>query len=153
MSEMEETKLLIDAQIEEASKKEKLYTLNEILEIPNEDFPNASVEEIEIIKNMILNSISSTVSDRKVPLSMVYIDKTEENSDAILSGGGLPYCLDDNGWGPANFISSDCDRAMLVVAQCIYESVIKKPEWRYCRADYNRNCSPKIGHSPYWHTH
>ncbi|MDE1692931.1 hypothetical protein PWF76_09580 [Streptococcus suis] len=153
VSEMMENQMRVEAQIEVASETETLYSYEEILEIPASAFPKSTEHEVEIIKEMIRQALTETGSSRKIPLSMVYIDKSEENSDAILSGGGLPYCLDDNGWGPANFLTSDCDRAMLVVPQCIYESIIKKPEWRYCRADLNRNCSPRIGHSPYWHTH
>lgn len=153
VSEMMENQMRVEAQIEAISETEPLYSYEEILELPTSSFPKATESEVEIIKEMIRQTLSETGSSREVPLSMVYIDKSEENSDAILSGGGLPYCLDDNGWGPANFITSDCDRAMLVVSQCIYESIIKKPEWRYCRADLNRNCSPRIGHSPFWHTH
>lgn len=153
ISEMMENQIQIEAQIDAASETEPLYSYEEILEIPTSAFPNATENEVAVIKEMIRQTLSETGTGRKVPLSMVYIDKSKENSDAILSGGGLPYCLDDNGWGPANFITSDCDRAMVVVAQCLYESIIKKPEWRYCRADLNRNCSPRIGHSPHWHTH
>ncbi|HEM3518014.1 TPA: hypothetical protein U1B48_000856 [Streptococcus suis] len=153
VSEMMENQMRVEAQIEVASETETLYSYEEILEIPASAFPKSTEGEVESIKEMIRQALAETGSSRKIPLSMVYIDKSQENSDAILSGGGLPYCLDDNGWGPANFITSDCDRAMLVVPQCIYESIVKTPERRYCRADLNRNCSPRIGHSPYWHTH
>lgn len=160
ISEMSEGKILLEQKINELKNSEKLYGLDEILDLPSSQFINASDEEVEQIKSMIKSTLSQFDSaskekylERKIPLSLVYIDNSEEESDAVLTGGGLPYCLDDNGWGPANFITSDCDRAMLVVFECIYESIIKKPEWRYCRADLNRNCSPQIGHSPYWHTH
>lgn len=153
ISEMGESYQIIEEKIQIASETEPLYTYEEILSIPDDHFPNASVEEVALIKKMITDVLSTGASNREIPLSMVYIDRSEENSDAILSGGGLPYCLDDNGWGPANFITSDCDRAMLVVKQCIYESIIKKPEWRYCRAELWRNCSPRIGHKPTWHRH
>lgn len=153
VSDMGEAYQLVEDKIEVAAQTEPLYTYEEILDLPNNQFPNASEEEVIVIKEMIKEALSFGVSDRKLPLSMVYIDKSEENSDAILSGGGLPYCLDDNGWGPYNFITSDCDTAMLVVNECIYESIIKIPELRYCRADLWRNCSPRIGHKPTWHRH
>lgn len=158
INEVHEAQLVVEEQIEELSQTEKLYSLSEILSLPPEAFPNATEEEVNRIKEEIKLLLSETPKElienfRKIPLSLVYVDKTTEQTEAVLSGGGLPYCLDDNGWGPFNFITSDCDRAMLVVHECIYESIIKKPEWRYCRADLNRNCSPRIGHSPHWHTH
>ncbi|HFI0130289.1 TPA: hypothetical protein ACGOY0_000744 [Streptococcus suis] len=153
ISEMAEGQLIVEQQIEVAAQTEPLYSFEEILDLPNEAFPNATPDEVESIKGMIEATMDYNHSDMKVPLSMVYIDKTAENSDAILSGGGLPYCLDNNGWGYQNFITSDCNIAMAVVSQCVYESIIKNPNLRYCRADLYRNCSPRIGHSPYWHRH
>lgn len=145
--------MTVEEQIERAVQTEPVYSLEEIVIMPAERFPNATPEEVAEIQGMIEEALSHGFSEMLIPLSMVYIDKSKEESDAVLSGGGLPYCLDDNGWGPANFVTSDCNIAMAVVAQCIDESILKNPALRYCRADLYRNCSPRIEHSPYWHRH
>ncbi|OIJ14412.1 hypothetical protein BKP37_08705 [Anaerobacillus alkalilacustris] len=84
----------------------------------------------------------------------IYIDHSVETQDGTISGGGWPYCLDDNGWGYQNFITSDCYKAIVSFLICASDSTLGKmnSNLRYCKA-YERNCSPLIGHSKYWHTH
>lgn len=163
MSEMQEKQKKIDALINEAKKSEKLYTIEEILNISDNQFPKAGPEEARKIKAMMKNTLSELSAENKkkynetkFPLSMIYIDKSASKSDASLSGGGLPYCLDDNGWGWGNFAGSDCSLAIALDTSpiCKVESLPGYPnEWRYCRADLWRNCSGTMGHSGYWHTH
>lgn len=159
-SEMAEKQEDLNQAVTKAGKKEKLYTLKEILSLPEDQFPRATPQEVVTIKHQItrtLNSLSLELREKyasqEFPLSMVYIDNSQKNSDAVLAGGGLPNCLDDNGWGPAHFINSDCNIAMAVVSQYRYESIVRIRSLRYCRSDLRRNCSPRIGHSPYWHKH
>ncbi|OJG25213.1 hypothetical protein RR47_GL002001 [Enterococcus columbae DSM 7374 = ATCC 51263] len=98
ISEMMESQVKVEEMIDDASQKEKLYSYEEILKIPDNEFPNAKPSEVALIKVMIKNALEQ----------------------------GNSNLLDDSGWGPKNFITSDCNMAISVVAQCVYESIIKK---------------------------
>lgn len=50
ISEMGESYQIIEEKIQIASETEPLYTYEEILSIPDDHFPNASVEEVALIK-------------------------------------------------------------------------------------------------------
>lgn len=172
---------------------EPTYSYDEILSMNASDF-NISSEDFERIQNSISNMktefeklyqefvqlgetehpLAQNLKDLtqlEVPASMIYVDHTNDSSyDGKISGGGWPYCLDDNGWGYQNFISSDCFYVIALYSSlgfaigtgalitgslvCIRDSTIGKinPNLRYCKA-YTRNCSPLIGHSIYNHSH
>ncbi|WP_085520514.1 hypothetical protein [Tuberibacillus sp. Marseille-P3662] len=87
---------------------------------------------------------------KKIPESLIYIDHSTDKQDGKISGGGWPYCLDDNGYGHKNFITSDCYKITVGIALCV--PGMATDALRYCKA-YKRNCSPLIGHSKYWNTH
>jgi hypothetical protein len=163
--------------IEKAKKnKEKFYTMDEILNASAEDF-GISEEDMQRIKDgvymykqeltLLVESFDSLgKSDHEIakrlkkelemkwPKSLIYVDHSKDKQDGMISGGGWPYCLDDNGWGYKNFITSDCYKAIIGFKICAADSTLGKmdPDLRYCKA-YVRNCSPLIGHSKYWHEH
>ncbi|MBC1797173.1 hypothetical protein HCA55_10565 [Listeria booriae] len=174
----EETMGEIEEMIEEAKNRgEKLYTQEEILElnakkigISETDLKQvkASIlqeqEELAKIKQAfeeageadhpIVTQIVEEQEEFKIPLSLVYVDHEQDDKDGVISGGGWPYCLDDNGYGYRNFITSDCYKALVFVLVCMLDSTAGKkwPHLRYCKS-YTKNCSPLIGHSKYKHSH
>lgn len=92
--------------------------------------------------------------NKEIPESLIYVDHSVDGQDGKISGGGWPYCLDDNGYGYKNFITSDCYKAIIGYAVCASDSTLghMSSKLRYCKA-YIRNCSPLIGHSKSWHKH
>lgn len=162
----------IQKQIDEAKERgEKLYTTDEILLLSPETL-KISAEELSEIKGMILTNkideaiisatsehiggeteisvteLSQKMSEFLIPESMINIEKEDTGNTGEISGGGWPYCEDDNGWGPANFVSSDCYVVLYFYGHCLADFT----PWRYCKAN-QRNCSPVLGHSKYHHTH
>ncbi|MDA1477158.1 hypothetical protein [Bacillus changyiensis] len=174
----EKTMKEIEKKIEEAKNKgEKLYTQQEILNltardvgISNEDMQQVkqaikseqqetdnvieAFEEIGEDEHPIVQNIEKHQEEFKIPLSLVYVDHNEDKKDGTISGGGWPYCLDDNGYGYKKFITSDCYKALIFLPVCMADSTLGKkwPNLKYCKA-YKRNCSPVIGHSKYKHKH
>lgn len=155
---------------------EKFYSMDEILKANAQEF-GISEEDMNKIKESVAThkeGLSSTLEgftslgegnheiakklkeslNQKWPKSVIYVDHSKDEQDGIISGGGFPYCLDDNGWGPWNFITSDCYKAILAMQVCALDSTLGKMDarMRYCKA-YVRNCSPLIGHREKWHTH
>lgn len=181
INEMVENQKKLEAELEQKinnakEKKEKFYSMDEILNANAEDF-GISEEDMKRIKEsvymhqheltLLLEAFDSLdKSEHKIakelkkslkqkwPKSLIYVDHSKDSQDGIISGGGWPYCLDDNGWGYQNFITSDCYKAIVAFKICAVDSTLGKmdPNLRYCKA-YQRNCSPLIGHSKYWHTH
>ncbi|MCY7791671.1 hypothetical protein [Bacillus haynesii] len=174
----EQTMKEIEQKIEEAKENgEKLYTQKEILHLTAQEV-GISKEDMQQIKQSIkseqeeaenfieafkdigegdhpiVQEIEAHQEEFKIPLSLVYIDHNETEKDGTISGGGWPYCLDDNGYGYKKFITSDCYKALVYLPVCMADSTLGKkwPNLRYCKA-YKRNCSPVIGHSKYWHKH
>lgn len=168
----------IDQIIAEAKANgEKLYTQEEILNLSAKKI-GISEADMRQVKESItqeqqeLNEIKAVFDDLgesehpiveqiieeqqsfRIPLSLVYVDHEQDNKDGVISGGGWPYCLDDNGYGYKNFITSDCYKALVFVLVCMLDSTAGKkwPHLRYCKA-YTKNCSPLIGHSKYKHSH
>lgn len=163
--------------IEKSKKnKEKFYSMKEILNASAEDF-GISNEDMQRIKQCIIDQQTEDTNllnafdalgesnhpiakmikkdkDTKLPKSLIYVDHSKDKQDGKISGGGWPYCLDDNGYGYKNFITSDCYKAIVGYLLCASDSSLGKMDsnLRYCKA-YYRNCSPLIGHSKYWHTH
>lgn len=173
----EETQSRINEAISKAkSSGEKCYTYEEILQLDSTDL-DISDSDLAYIKSCISGTVEEykniyesmvTMGEQNHPLarnlknalemqypaSLIYVSH-DEIGDGHVSGGGWPYCLDDNGWGPANFLNSDCQWAFLQYGQCLRDHIgnfVGDPSIRYCQA-YKRNCSPLIGHSKYWHTH
>lgn len=155
---------------------EKFYTAKQILQADADDF-NISEEDMEKIKGLVLaqktdlenlingfekinkgdHEIVKNIKkelNRKIPASEIYIDHSVDSQDGKISGGGWPYCLDDNGYGYRNFITSDCYKAIVGFVICAADSTVGKmnSSLRYCKA-YKKNCSPLIGHSKYNHKH
>lgn len=175
--EQEEKKEKLESIYEEAEENnEKFYTNKEILEGSAEEF-DMSKEDYEYIRGVVythyteLKNTLEALDDlgeenhevakrideelnKKVPASQLYVDKSAEPQDGIISGGGWPYCLDDNGYGYKNFITSDCYKAIVGYLICASDSTLGKmsSSMRYCKA-HKKNCSGLIGHSKYWHTH
>lgn len=166
----------ITDQIEEAKiDGERLYSYEEILDFTTEDV-DISEEDLAYIKENIEdmlkdrelvevlkdkgfenNEITASIEDSldlKIPKSLIFVPKAEEG-DGNISGGGWPACNDDNGWGPKKFLNSDCYKVIVKYRLCwndIASTFMGNPNMRYCI--YNsRNCSPKIGHSKYKHSH
>jgi hypothetical protein len=173
----EESKENLEELFEEAEQKgEKFYSSDEILAANADEF-GISKEDMDTIKGQVLvqktdlenllkgfenlnqgdhpivKNIKNELS-QKIPKSAIYIDHTVDSEDGKISGGGWPYCLDDNGYGPSNFITSDCYKAIIGYLLCASDSTLGKMDsrLRYCKA-YVRNCSPLIGHSKYNHKH
>lgn len=167
----------IQEEVEEAEKKgERTYTLSEILELTPEDL-DISSEDLSSIQSMvrseiaeltdiingfskageeeheIVQNIKNHLETFKVKESQIKIEEPS-HSDGTISGGGFPYCLDDNGWGPYSFLGSDCYSALWRFWNCAFDSTLGKMDssLRYCKA-YINNCSPLIGHKSTWHTH
>lgn len=175
--EQEKKQLEMEKRFEKAKKnEEKFYTAKQILKADAEDF-NISEKDMEKIKDLVLAQkidLENLVNgfekinkgdheivkklkkelNKKIPASEIYIDHSVEDQDGRISGGGWPYCLDDNGYGYRNFITSDCYKAIVAFVICAADSTIGKmnSSLRYCKA-YTRNCSPLIGHSKYDHEH
>jgi hypothetical protein len=167
----------LDEKIEEAKEEnEKFYSLTEILNSSAQDF-GISEEDMQRVKQSVktqfeddtklLNAFKSLGKidhpaanavkedlNTKIPKSLIYIDHSKDEEDGMISGGGWPYCLDDNGYGYKNFITSDCYKAIVGFKICAADSTLGKmnSKLRYCKANI-RNCSPMIGHSKKWHTH
>ncbi|PMC34130.1 hypothetical protein CJ195_24540 [Bacillus sp. UMB0899] len=168
----------IENAIEQAEDNgEKLYSYDEILNAKAKDF-GISQKDMSYIKKTIKNTVKEyeklhkefdklgkkdhplAVSikesiDWKIPKSLIYVDHSSEDTDGRISGGGWPYCLDDNGWGYKNFINSDCQWAYFWWFFCVLDQSGSKMgvySLRYCKTNI-RNCSPLIFHSKYWHTH
>lgn len=167
----------INQSIENAKVKgEKFYSLNDIFNADAKDFGISQADMDQIKKSVqtqkndlenmeaafgelgqknhpLAKEINNELS-KKYPKSMIYIDHSLDPQDGKISGGGWPYCLDNNGWGPYSFIGSDCYYALFDYWVCGLDSTYGKMSSavRYCKA-YVRNCSPLIGHSIYWHTH
>ncbi|KFM95261.1 hypothetical protein D0U04_25230 [Bacillus clarus] len=167
----------LEKKVETAKEnQEKFYSMDEILKANAQEF-GISEDDMNRIKRSIatqkeelsqllegftsLGEVNHEIAiklkenlDQKWPKSVIYVDHSKDKQDGIISGGGFPYCLDDNGWGPWDFISSDCYKAILINFICASDSTIGKMDsnMRYCKA-YVKNCSPLIGHSSYWHTH
>lgn len=167
----------INAAVSEAKATgEKCYTYDEILALKSEEL-GISNSDLEYIKSCIRGTVGEykkiyesmvnmgkqnhslaknlkNTLEMQYPASLIYVAH-DEIGDGHVSGGGWPYCLDDNGWGPASFLNSDCQWAFLQYGQCLRDHIgnfVGNPSLRYCQA-YKRNCSPLIGHSKYWHTH
>lgn len=169
----------LEERIKKAKQKgEKFYTFDQILKADAKDF-GISEEDMSKIKEQVESQkielenllsgfkaigqqnhpIAKNIKEElkvKYPKSEIYIDHSVESQeqDGTISGGGWPYCLDDNGWGYQNFITSDCYKAIVAFLICASDSSLGKmnSNLRYCKA-YIRNCSPLIGHSKYDHTH
>ncbi|EUJ26718.1 hypothetical protein [Listeria cornellensis] len=174
----EETMSEIEQIIAGAEKRgEKLYTQEEILNLSAKKIgiSESDMEQVkesisqeqkeldeikEVFENIgeadhpIVEQIIEEQQDFKIPFSLIYIDHEQDTKDGVISGGGWPYCLDDNGYGYRNFITSDCYKALVFVLVCMLDSTAGKkwPNLRYCKA-YTKNCSPLIGHSKYKHSH
>lgn len=168
----EETTKEIQQIIDEARNNgEKLYTQEELLKLSAEEIgvnrndlqqiKQSILEEIvdvafiekgmELIgekEHQLVKNISEKRDTFKIPLSLVYIQRNDEEFTGVVSGGGWPYCLDDNGYGYKNFITSDCYKALAWHINCMADFT----PWRYCKG-YQKNCGGLIGHSKYWHTH
>ncbi|MFJ7848622.1 hypothetical protein ACIQXR_07265 [Peribacillus sp. NPDC097224] len=173
----ENAKEELDKRFKAAEKKrEKFYSSDQILKASAKDF-GISEEDMKKIKELVLaektdfenlllafenlgqknHPIAKNIkkeSQKKVPKSEIYIDHSVDSQDGKISGGGWPYCLDDNGYGYQNFITSDCYKAIIGYLVCASDSTLGKMDsnLRYCKA-YSKNCSPLIGHSKYNHTH
>ncbi|HEO8420300.1 hypothetical protein [Niallia sp. FSL W8-0635] len=162
--------------IEAKEKGEKFYSADEILKAKAKDF-GISEEDMNKIKQSVMvqkndfdslllafkelgqenHPLSKKIKQEaalEIPKSQIFIDHSLESQDGKISGGGWPYCLDDNGYGYQNFITSDCYKAIIVALICASDSTLGKmdSDLRYCKA-YIRNCSSLIGHSKYWHEH
>ncbi|MED4073576.1 hypothetical protein [Priestia endophytica] len=173
----EESEENLEDLFEEAEQKgEKFYSSDEILASNADEF-GISQEDMDTIKGQVLNQktdlenlvkgfenlnqsnhpIAKNLEEelnQKIPKSAIYIDHSVDSEDGKISGGGWPYCLDDNGYGPGNFVTSDCYKAIKLYYICASDSTLGKMDssLRYCKA-YKKNCSPLIGHSKYNHTH
>lgn len=160
-----------------ANKGEKLYSYDEILNLKTSEI-SIPEEDLKYIQKSIKNTVKEyeklqqvfqklgkanhplAVSlkkslDVKFPKSLIFVDHSNKDSDGRISGGGWPYCLDDNGWGYHNFIDSDCQWAYFWIGFCVFDQsgAGMGVSWlRYCKTNI-RNCSPLIFHSKYWHTH
>lgn len=157
-------------------KGEKFYSYDQLLKIKAEKI-GIDEKDLETIKGQVLahktelenllqgfeetgnknHSIAKNLKKElslKIPESQIFIDHSFEPQDGQISGGGWPYCLDDNGYGYQNFITSDCYKAIIGYLICASDSTLGKmnSNLRYCKA-YVKNCSPLIGHSKSWHTH
>lgn len=123
-----------------------------VQKIELENLYNA-LKELGQIKHPIAKKLKQEI-EITIPASQIYVDHSMKPQDGIISGGGWPYCLDDNGWGYQNFITSDCYKAIVSFWICASDSTLGKmdSDLRYCKA-YIRNCSPLISHDEYWHTH
>jgi len=167
----------IKNKIEDAKNRgEKLYTFHEIVKADEEEF-GISKDDFDKIKKSILQTIAENKALKrefeaagqgdhpvikniieneqiKLPASLIYIDRSLDKLNGQISGGGWPYCLDDNGWGPYNFITSDCYKAIVAFLICAADSTLGKMDdnLRFCKANV-RNCSPLIFHSVNWHEH
>ncbi len=169
----------LEGRIEKAKKKgEKFYTVNQILKASSKDFGISEedmkkIKENIIVQKMELDNLSQAFEElgRKnhpivkkikneanilLPKSEIYIDNSveQQSQDGIISGGGWPNCLDDNGYGYQNFITSDCYKAIIGYLLCAADSTVGKmnSNLRYCKP-YERNCSPLIGHKKTNHAH
>ena len=175
--EQEEKKEELESLFEEAKENnEKFYSNQQILNGTAEKF-DISEEDFEEIRKIVYShyvELDNTLKgfeaigeenheiakrikeelNQKTPASQIYIDENVEPQDGIISGGGWPYCLDDNGYGYKNFITSDCYKAIVGYLICASDSTLGKmsSSMRYCKANI-KNCSGLIGHSKYWHTH
>jgi hypothetical protein len=173
----EKKKETLDKLFKEAKEKgEKFYSAKQILKADADDF-GISEEDMNKIKQSVMvqkNDFDSLLlafeelgqknhpltkkikeeAQLEIPESQIFIDHSLEPQDGKISGGGWPYCLDDNGYGYQNFITSDCYKAIISFLICASDSTLGKmnSSLRYCKA-YTRNCSPLIGHSKYWHEH
>lgn len=172
-----ESQKKIDTIINNARKSgKKLYSFDEIVNSNAETF-GISKTDFEKIKQSILATQAedkSTISafetagqgnhpivqnikkneQLEIPASLIFVDHSLDKQDGNISGGGWPYCLDNNGWGNGNFITSDCYKAIVSFLICASDSTLghMSSNLRYCKA-YVRNCSPLIGHNIHWHTH
>ena len=173
----DEAKEELDKRFKKAEEKgEKFYTSKQILKASADDF-GISEEDMDKIKEMVLTQqtdlenlllafeelgqknhpIAKNIkkeANKKIPQSEIYIDHSVDPQDGKISGGGWPYCLDDNGYGYKSFITSDCYKAIVAFLICASDSTLGKmnSNLRYCKA-YSINCSPLIGHSKYNHSH
>ncbi|WZX99206.1 hypothetical protein NSQ26_07595 [Bacillus sp. FSL W7-1360] len=162
---------------ESEKQGEEFYSSDEILESDPEDF-DISEKDMDYIKDSVrtqkedldnlIEALKSLGEDdhpvtkrleeeasMEIPESLIYVDHTvNESRDGTISGGGWPNCLDDNGYGYKNFITSDCYKAIIVALLCAADSTIGKmnSKLRYCKHKV-RNCSGLIGHKKTWHTH
>jgi hypothetical protein len=175
--EQEEKHAMIDKKYKEAvDKGEKMYSPEQILKSKAKHF-DISEEDMQRIKHSIKtqqedyenllaafkelgqqnHEIAKKIKEeanKKIPKSFIFVDHSVDKKDGIISGGGWPYCLDDNGYSYGNFVTSDCYKAMIAAWICAVDSTLGKmnSSLRYCKA-YIRNCSPIIGHSKYNHSH
>lgn len=173
MQKQQEKKAELNQLMEKAKKNgEKFYTNQQILNAKASDF-GISQKDMDRIKGSIkaqmeeqnkllaafkaLGESNHPVAKnlrkqlhKKMPKSLIYVDHSMDKKDGTISGGGWPYCLDDNGYSYRNFVTSDCYKAMISLPLCA--PGMASDALHYCKP-YERNCSWIINHSKYWHTH